>query len=108
MALVKTKPKDLDSGNDLDKISLPVIAPAEIRLAGKILTVMPNPPGLGHELTLMIKLKVNEVCTSEKSDDDIVHYRKTQLLAAWLPGTPAPPDDQGALIDAGGNPIGDD
>jgi hypothetical protein len=108
MALVKNKPKGIPSGNDLDKIGPPPVAPAEIRLGGKILTVLENPPGLGHEVTLLIKVKVNEVCTGEKSEGEIVHYRKTALLAAWLPGTPAPPDNQAALIDADGNPIDDD
>lgn len=107
MALVKDPPKDLPTTNALAGINTGS-EPAEIRLGGKILTVLENPPGLGHEVTLLIKVKVNEVCTGEKSEGDIVHYRKTTLLAAWLPGTPAPPDNQAALIDADGNPIDDE
>ncbi len=70
---------------------------SEIRLAGKTLCVLTDPPGLGAEVTLCVKLHVVEDCTAVHEDDTEVNYLKCRLVAAWREGSPPPPDDQGAL-----------
>lgn len=74
---------------------------AEIRLAGKILCVLPKPPALGEEITLMVKLRVTEDGTIIKEDETETHFRRTKLIAAWPAGTPGPPTDP-ALVGSDG------
>lgn len=67
-------------------------APAEIRLGGKILCILPNPPKLGDEITLNIKLRVIDSVVSEHEDGEHVFYRKVKLIGAWRDGEPPPID----------------
>jgi hypothetical protein len=95
--LVTEQPKDLPTTNALAGL-VPTVEPAEIRLSGKVLCVLAEPPALGTDLTLMIKVHVTENCVAEHADGATVFYRKTKLVAAWKPGDPEPIDpDQGSL-----------
>lgn len=71
---------------------------AEIRLAGKILCVLENPPVLGDEFDLMVRLKVTESCATEKESGEHDFYRKTKLVGAWRPGSTPPIDTNQASL----------
>lgn len=97
MALVTEQPKDLPTTNALAGL-VGGSEPAEVRLSGKILCILADPPALGEDLTLLVKLHVTENCVAEHADGETVVYRKTKLVAAWRPGTPEPIDpEQGSL-----------
>lgn len=69
-------------------------------MSGKTLCVLADPPKLGDELTLLVRLRVIEEATSQKESGDQTHIRKTRLIGAWVPGTPPPIDtSQGSLWD---------
>ena len=105
---VTTKPANLPSSNALDRFQLD--SPAEIRLAGKILTILDNAPGLGERVTLMVTVEVTEICEGIKKNGDPTHYRKSSLIRAWKPGDNPPADtNQGNLFAADAEPqaVGD-
>lgn len=73
-------------------------APAEIRLAGKILCVLADPPSLGDELTLLMKVRVTDTGVVEHEDEQHVFYRKVKLVAAWQAGSTPPVDTNQASL----------
>ena len=73
-------------------------APAEVRMAGKILCILEDPPNLGDEVTLLVKLRVIDVGVVEHEGGEHVFYRKTKLLGAWKPGTTPPIDTNQASL----------
>lgn len=96
MARVSKKPPDLPSSNDLDKFPAP--EPAEIRLGNKVICVLANPPELGQNVDLMIRIHVKEQCTAIHDDGETVNYLRAKLLgSAWRPGE-RPPADVDQLV----------
>lgn len=105
MAEISDPPTGLASTNTLDGIEMGG-GPAELRLAGKILCVMANPPGLGSDVVLMVKLRAVEDCLVDHEDSSQSRYLKCRLVGAWLPGSPPPIDvNQGSLWEQAG-PVG--
>lgn len=78
------------SANDLQEFA--GNAPAELRLAGKILCILAKPPALGEEITLLVKLRVTDSGAIEHEDGEHVFYRKVRLIGAWRDGDPPPID----------------
>src|SRR6185312_15358085 len=106
MALVTDReaPSDIPTTNELARFQLEK-PPAEIRMAGKTLTILEEPPGLGDAITLMVKVEVTEICEKQKADGEIVYYRKAKLIGCWKPGERPPDnDEQPGLFDHGGEP----
>lgn len=97
MTIITEKPEGLKSSNDLDYIVDPDeqtperTLRAEIQMSGKTMTVVENPPDCGDTITLMVELKVTaEGREKRKSSDEYAYYRKTRLVACWLPGGAKP------------------
>ena len=114
MTLITQKPDGLaPTPNDLDNIPDDLLGPhpARVELGGKILFVMDKPIEMGE----FIKVEITIGCYDDgrcKVGEEIVHYRKTKLIAAKPvsePYTPEaeptapPPDDDPAMIDRDGN-----
>jgi hypothetical protein len=90
MAKISEKPAGLPSTNALD--GLPAEEPAEVRLAGKTLCVLADPPQLGGNVELMVRLHITEDCIAQHDDGNEVRYLKARLVGAWRPGSPPPVD----------------
>lgn len=94
MALVDTKPEDLESTNALDDIDDgPEAADTtEIRMSGKPLTRLTNPPGRGDDVVLMIRVRAigEGEDFPEDPEADPVPYVKGRLVNCWLPGQKEP------------------
>ncbi|MBU8833632.1 hypothetical protein [Mycolicibacterium goodii] len=105
MALITAEPKDLPTTNALDAIPDDLLGgpppPAEIRMSGKILLTLENPPEPGDEIVLLIRLKVNGTGVDLHENDEEVPYRKAKLVTCWKPGTKEPqPKKTQAELDA--------
>lgn len=107
MALVddRTAPDYVDSTNQLDNIPDDLLGgpppPAEIRMSGKTLLTLENPPEPGDELVLLIRVKVNGTGVDLHDNDEEVPYRKAKLVTCWKPGTADPqPQKTQAELDA--------
>ncbi|SBS73861.1 conserved hypothetical protein [uncultured Mycobacterium sp.] len=107
MAEVTEKPDGLKSGNDLDNIPDDLLGgpppPADIMLAGKILTTLASPPGPGETVELHIRVRVYDTGTAygDNGEGEPSPYRKTKLVSCWLPGQPEPePVKSKAELDA--------
>jgi hypothetical protein len=74
----------------------------EIRLAGKRLCVLSDPPKLGDNIDLNVRLHVIEDCTAQHEDETQVQYLRVRLVAAWKPGDPVPVSTQEPLWDQAG------
>jgi hypothetical protein len=99
MALVTDAPEDLPEANPLvadliedpDEVTPERKLRAEIQMSGKTLTVVEEPPGCGDTITLMVELEITaEGREKRKSSDEYAYYRKTRLVACWLPGGTKP------------------
>lgn len=96
MALIDDReaPDYVASTNELDNIPDDLLGgpppPAEIRLSGKTLLVLEDPPEPGDELVLLIRVKVNGTGVDLHDNDEEVPYRKAKLVTCWKPGTPEP------------------
>lgn len=95
MTLITNKPVGLASGNDLDSIPDDLLGgpppPAEIRLAGKTLTVLENPPAGGEDVVLLVRLKVRAAGVDFNDDgNEEVPYRSMKLVSCWKPGDKEP------------------
>lgn len=94
MALIDQKPENLPGTNALDDIPDDLLGgpqpPAEIRMSGKTLLTLENPPEPGDELVLLIRVKVNGTGVDLHDNDEEVPYRKAKLVTCWKPGTPEP------------------
>lgn len=96
MALVddRTAPADIPTTNALDNIPDDLLGgpppPAEIRMSGKTLLTLENPPEPGDELVLLIRVKVNGTGVDLHDNDEEVPYRKAKLVTCWKPGSPEP------------------
>ncbi len=103
--LITEKPEGLTpTPNDLDNIPDDLLGPhpARVELGGKILFVMDKPIEMGE----YIKVELTIGCYDDgrcKVGEEIVHYRKTKLIAAkpisdpYTPEadpTPSPPEDE--------------
>lgn len=119
MTLITQKPDGLaPTPNDLDNIPDDLLGPhpARVELGGKILFVMDKPIEMGE----FIKVEITIGCYDDgrcKVGEEIVHYRKTKLIAAKPvsePYTPEaepaapPPDDDPAMFDRDLNIPADD
>lgn len=94
MSLITEKPQGIPSGNDLDKIDDDLLGgpppPAEIRMSGKTLLTLENPPQPGDEIVLMIRLKINGHGVDLHDNDEEVPFRKSKLVSCWKPGSKEP------------------
>lgn len=73
-------------------------AAAEIRLAGKTLCVLENPPSLGDVVTLMMRVRVTDSSVTEHENGDHIFYRKVKLIDAWKASSPPPVDTNQASL----------
>ena len=94
MTLIADKPDGLDSTNALDGLPDDLLGgpppPAEIRMSGKTLLTLENPPEPGDELVLLIRVKVNGTGVDLHDNDEEVPYRKAKLVTCWKSGTKEP------------------
>lgn len=99
MALVTDAPDDLPEANpdvlkdliDPDELIPERKVRAEIQMSGKTMTMLEDPPGIGDTVTLMVELEVTaEGREKRKATDEYSYYRKTRLVACWVPGTARP------------------
>ena len=107
MTLITEKPTGLPgTPNDLDNIPDDLLGGppprAEIRLAGKTLTTLENPPGGGEDVVLLVRLKVRQSGVDFNDDgNEEVPYRSMKLVSCWKPGTDEPkPEKTKAELDA--------
>lgn len=113
MPIIRDMPADIPTTNALANIPDDLLGPhpARVELGGKILFVMDKPIEMGE----FIKVEITIGCYDDgrcKVGEEIVHYRKTKLIAAkpvsdpYTPeaeASPPPPDDDPAMIDRDGN-----
>ncbi len=109
MALNTKQPADLPSTDSLKDIPADLLGPvpAEIKLGQNTLMVMEKPPEVRDVITVVMRLRVKDAGVGEagESNEELTHYRRCKIVAAWLKGEPEPPngdEDQGALIDEDG------
>ncbi|OBK04060.1 MULTISPECIES: hypothetical protein [Mycolicibacterium] len=107
MALIDDReaPSDIPTTNALDQVPDDLLGgpppPAEIRMSGKTLLTLENPPEPGDELVLLIRVKVNGTGVDLHDNDEEVPYRKAKLVTCWKPGTAEPqPKKTQAELDA--------
>ncbi|MEE3066528.1 MAG: hypothetical protein VYA67_21735 [Actinomycetota bacterium] len=104
MTLVKDKPADTPTSNDLDNVEVPDLSstPAQIKLAGKTLLVMDKPPVKGEFIKVELTLK----CKGDGSDlldgDELVYYRRCVLIGAKVTTEPYKPAPPPAMLNADG------
>lgn len=105
MSLVDQKPAGLPSSNELDKIPDDLLGPipAEIKLGTNVLMVMEKPPEVRDVITVVMRLRVKDAGVGEagENNEELTHYRKCKIVAAWIKGEPEPPnadEEQPALF----------
>lgn len=116
MALVDTKPADIKPQNDLDNIPHEALGsvPAVIRLSGKDLLVMDEPPELGQFVKMEVTMRCKDDGHTLLADGEIGHYRVMSFVAAKVtadPYTPEPepePEPDPAMIGEDGSIPADD
>ena len=106
MALVKDKPQDIPTGNDLDDVDINPDTGLSIDAYvsfGSSPKALPNPPKDGDVVIYMVKAE----CTGEKKkrrkDGELRFTREMDILAVWKPGEKEPvTDDQPGLLNPDG------
>lgn len=111
MALNTTMPQGIPTTDALASIPADLLGPipAEIRLGANVLMMMDKPPEVKDVITVVMRLRVKDKGEGEAGDanEELVHYRRCKIVAAWLQGQPEPPnpeDEQPALFDDDGEP----
>lgn len=87
--------------------------PAEIHLGSNVLMVMEKPPEVKDVITVVMRLRIKDEGKKEagEGNEELVHYRKAKVIAAWLKGEAEPPnadEDQPGLFDDDGETSGDE
>jgi hypothetical protein len=98
MALITDIPADVPGTNALDDIPDELIgagpAPAAVELAGKTLLVMDEPPNIGDFVKIEITLKCREDGRKALESGELVHFRRTNLIAAKVTTQPYKPEPE--------------
>ncbi len=123
MTEITKMPADTPSTNALKSIPDDLLGPipAEIKLGQAVLMVMEKPPEVRDTITVVMRLKVKDAGVAEAGEggEELTHYRKVKVVAAWIKGDPEPPnpedeqppmfDDEGEVSDeARGDDYGDE
>lgn len=112
MALVKNKPDNVKSSNDLDKVEINpdtgLSVDAYLSFGGTPKAI-PNPPKEDDVVTYLVKAECVGETHRRRTDGERRHTRHLNIISVWRPGESEPPtdDDQGELFDDDGNPTGD-
>lgn len=112
MAEVKTKPKGLPSGNDLDNLEINPDTGLSIDAYlsfGTTPKALPNPPKKGDVVTYLVKVECIGKTEKDRTDGETRYTRHLNIISAWKPGDkePVTDQDQGELFDNEGNPTED-
>lgn len=96
MSLITDKPKGLDTSNDLDQIPADALGPvpAVIRLSGKDLLVMDEPPELGEFVKMEITMRCKDDGHTLLADGEIGHYRVMSFVGAKVTTEPYKPEPE--------------
>lgn len=117
MALItdRTAPSGVPTTDALASIPADLLGPipAEIKLGQAVLMIMEKPPEVRDTITVVMRLKVKDAGVAEAGEggEELTHYRKVKVVAAWIQGEAEPPnpdEDQPGLFDDDGEPTGDE
>lgn len=103
---IKTGPNDLDNVDIDPETGLSIDAYVGFGGTPKALV---NPPKVGDVVTYLVKAECVGDGRARRTDGEMRHSRKMNIISVWRPGEtePVTDDDQGELFDDEGNPTAD-
>lgn len=113
MALIKEKPADVASSNDLDGVEVPQEGtPPAYLVFGTSPCAVEDPPALGEVRTYIMRTRcTGEHGPIERKDGEQRYTRTLSVQYCYEEGKPKPPDpddDQPGLFDEGGAAVDGD